>query len=305
MRADRRGELLARATSPRCFGSVGATSARAAAAASSSSLVDLRCGGVIRDRGAALRVRASPVPILTSASNTTARDRARCHHASTLSRSLAIARCGVHGEPAPHARRHARDGDRGADARRPIRATRSANYDTKLEQARRAGPDHGRHARRRAAHRARRSRSIASTTARPSTSRSPTRCSPTARRSPPTTSRARIESVIDRGVRQPLPARASSIATRRVEALDAKHVRFHLKQPLATFMTDIEFGIMSLHGVPPGECQPRAHRRRAVRAARADVDRSVRSTRTRTTPTPPKIAARRDQVRARRRRRAC
>jgi peptide/nickel transport system substrate-binding protein len=42
-----------------------------------------------------------------------------------------------------------------------------------------------------------------------------------------------------------------------LEALDAKHVRFHLKQPLATFVTDIEFGIISWHGVPAGECHPK------------------------------------------------
>ena len=30
----------------------------------------------------------------------------------------------------------------------------------------------------------------------------------------------------------------------------------HLKQPLATFITDVEFGIISWHGVPPGECHP-------------------------------------------------
>lgn len=42
-----------------------------------------------------------------------------------------------------------------------------------------------------------------------------------------------------------------------LEALDPKHVRFHLLQPLATFVTDIEFGIISWHGVPPGECHPK------------------------------------------------
>jgi peptide/nickel transport system substrate-binding protein len=42
-----------------------------------------------------------------------------------------------------------------------------------------------------------------------------------------------------------------------IEAVDARHVRFHLKQPLATFITDVEFGILSWHGVPAGECHPR------------------------------------------------
>lgn len=39
-----------------------------------------------------------------------------------------------------------------------------------------------------------------------------------------------------------------------VEALDATRVRFHLKLPLATFNSDIEFGIVSYHDVPPGTC---------------------------------------------------
>jgi peptide/nickel transport system substrate-binding protein len=42
----------------------------------------------------------------------------------------------------------------------------------------------------------------------------------------------------------------------RVEATGPKRVRFHLKTPLATFMTDIEFGILSFHGVAPGVCKP-------------------------------------------------
>lgn len=42
-----------------------------------------------------------------------------------------------------------------------------------------------------------------------------------------------------------------------VEALDDKHVRFHLKLPLGTFVTDIEFGVISWHGVPAGECHPK------------------------------------------------
>jgi peptide/nickel transport system substrate-binding protein len=41
-----------------------------------------------------------------------------------------------------------------------------------------------------------------------------------------------------------------------LEALDTHRVRFHLKQPLATFVSDIDFGIVSWHGVPAGECHP-------------------------------------------------
>src|SRR5262245_46807290 len=41
-----------------------------------------------------------------------------------------------------------------------------------------------------------------------------------------------------------------------VEALDAKRVRFHLKTPLAMFMSDLDFGIVSFHGTPPGACMP-------------------------------------------------
>src|SRR5688500_16839587 len=43
---------------------------------------------------------------------------------------------------------------------------------------------------------------------------------------------------------------------KRVEVLDDKRARFHLVTPLATFMTDIEFGVISFHGVAPGECRP-------------------------------------------------
>jgi peptide/nickel transport system substrate-binding protein len=41
-----------------------------------------------------------------------------------------------------------------------------------------------------------------------------------------------------------------------VEAIDPRHVRMHLAQPLGTIMSDIEFSIISFHGVPPGACQP-------------------------------------------------
>lgn len=42
----------------------------------------------------------------------------------------------------------------------------------------------------------------------------------------------------------------------KVVAVDDKRVRFHLKEPLAMFISDIEFGIISFHGVPPGTCRP-------------------------------------------------
>jgi peptide/nickel transport system substrate-binding protein len=41
-----------------------------------------------------------------------------------------------------------------------------------------------------------------------------------------------------------------------LEALDDRHVRFHLKLPVAMFITDIEFGVIAWHGVPAGECHP-------------------------------------------------
>ena len=42
----------------------------------------------------------------------------------------------------------------------------------------------------------------------------------------------------------------------RLEPRGDRVVRFHLEHPLGTFVTDIEFGIISFHGVPPGECHP-------------------------------------------------
>ncbi|HTL37564.1 MAG TPA: ABC transporter substrate-binding protein [Kofleriaceae bacterium] len=42
----------------------------------------------------------------------------------------------------------------------------------------------------------------------------------------------------------------------KIEALDAKHVRFYLHAPLAMFMNDVDFGVISFHGVPPGTCRP-------------------------------------------------
>ena len=42
----------------------------------------------------------------------------------------------------------------------------------------------------------------------------------------------------------------------RVEAIGERTVRFHLVRTLGTFTTDIEFGVISFHGVPPGECRP-------------------------------------------------
>ncbi len=42
---------------------------------------------------------------------------------------------------------------------------------------------------------------------------------------------------------------------KQIEALDAKRVRFHLTKPLAMFRSDIEFGVVSFHGVPEGTCR--------------------------------------------------
>ena len=41
----------------------------------------------------------------------------------------------------------------------------------------------------------------------------------------------------------------------KVVAVDERRARFHLNKPLATFMTDIEVGIISFHGAPPGTCR--------------------------------------------------
>src|SRR5262249_20695190 len=35
-----------------------------------------------------------------------------------------------------------------------------------------------------------------------------------------------------------------------------KLVTFHLVKPLGMLMTDLEFGVVSFHGVPPGACKP-------------------------------------------------
>ena len=40
-----------------------------------------------------------------------------------------------------------------------------------------------------------------------------------------------------------------------IEATGERRVRFHLKQPIAMFMTDIEFGIISFHDAPAGACR--------------------------------------------------
>ncbi len=40
-----------------------------------------------------------------------------------------------------------------------------------------------------------------------------------------------------------------------VVALDDRRVRFNLIEPLATFISDIEFGVVSFHGAPPGACR--------------------------------------------------
>ena len=41
-----------------------------------------------------------------------------------------------------------------------------------------------------------------------------------------------------------------------VEAIDPTHVRMHLNQPLGTILSDLEYGIISFHDTPPGQCQP-------------------------------------------------
>lgn len=41
----------------------------------------------------------------------------------------------------------------------------------------------------------------------------------------------------------------------KVEATGPRSVRFHLNRPLATFVNDIEFGIVSFHDAPPGACR--------------------------------------------------
>ncbi len=41
-----------------------------------------------------------------------------------------------------------------------------------------------------------------------------------------------------------------------VEARGPKLVTFHLVQPLGMLMTDLEFGVVSFHGVPLGQCRP-------------------------------------------------
>jgi peptide/nickel transport system substrate-binding protein len=41
-----------------------------------------------------------------------------------------------------------------------------------------------------------------------------------------------------------------------IEVTSARTVRFHLKTPLATIFTDLDFGILSYHGVSPGESAP-------------------------------------------------
>jgi peptide/nickel transport system substrate-binding protein len=64
------------------------------------------------------------------------------------------------------------------------------------------------------------------------------------------------------------------------EVLGPERVRFHLRQTLGTFVTDIDFGILSFHGVPPGSCEvprvigagPYELRRLTSRAAYLDAN---------------------------------
>jgi peptide/nickel transport system substrate-binding protein len=75
-----------------------------------------------------------------------------------------------------------------------------------------------------------------------------------------------------------------------IEVLDAKRVRFHLVKPIAMFMSDIEFGIVSFHGAAPGACRlPRVIGAgpfvlRELTTRHALLDRNPHH------PTPPKLA---------------
>ncbi|HEY5928090.1 MAG TPA: ABC transporter substrate-binding protein [Kofleriaceae bacterium] len=76
----------------------------------------------------------------------------------------------------------------------------------------------------------------------------------------------------------------------KVEALDAKRVRFHLTSPLAMFMNDIEFGVVSFHDVPPGTCRmqrvigagPYVLRTLTVRTAVLDINPNYHGTKPKT-----------------------
>lgn len=76
----------------------------------------------------------------------------------------------------------------------------------------------------------------------------------------------------------------------RVEAIGDTKVRFHFTHPIAMFRVDIEFGIISFHGVPPGECRPPRvigagpFVLRSLTMLTARLDRNPRY------PTPPKLA---------------
>jgi peptide/nickel transport system substrate-binding protein len=76
----------------------------------------------------------------------------------------------------------------------------------------------------------------------------------------------------------------------KVEALDDKHVRFHLKSPLAMFMNDIEFGVVSFHGVPPGTCRMAKTIGAGPYVVHSLSPRSVHLDRNPYSPTPPKLA---------------
>ncbi len=74
-----------------------------------------------------------------------------------------------------------------------------------------------------------------------------------------------------------------------VEALDGKRVRFHLNKPLAMFVNDIEFGIVSFHGVPPGACRPRRVIGAGPYQLRELTSRAVYLDRNPNSPTQPKL----------------
>ena len=76
----------------------------------------------------------------------------------------------------------------------------------------------------------------------------------------------------------------------RVEAIGDKTVRFHFTHPIAMFRVDIEFGVISFHGVAPGVCRPPRvigagpFMLRSLTMLTARLDRNPRY------PTPPRIA---------------
>lgn len=75
----------------------------------------------------------------------------------------------------------------------------------------------------------------------------------------------------------------------RVEAVGEKTVRFHFTHPIAMFRSDIEFGIVSFHGVPPGACRPAAVIGAGPFKLRSLTTLTVRLDRNGLYPSPPRI----------------